>query len=332
MEKALSPIVIRSTGYYAPQRRLTNDDLSRIVETSDEWIVERTGIRERRIAADNETTADMAYMAALNALENAKLKPEDIDLLIVATFTPDYKTPSVACLVQHRLGLRTIPAFDISAACSGFVYSMEICGQLMRGGLYRNALVIGAEKLSSVTDWTDRTTCVLFGDAAGACVLSKTDEPGVGLIGNILGSDGGHPDILIVPGGGCRNPLNKDNIDEHTQTIKMNGREVFKLAVRVMEEVARNLLERHNLKPSDVNVLIPHQANTRIIDAITKRLEVPADRVVLNIDKMGNTSSASIPVALAQANEAGRIKSGDYVLLLAFGAGLTWGASLIKWR
>ncbi len=332
MENALSPIVIRSTGYYIPEKRVTNADMAKIVETSDEWIYERTGIRERRLAREDETTADLATGAALDALKNANLKPEDIDLLIVATITPDYKTPSVACLVQHRLGMRNIPAFDISAACSGFVYCLEICGQLMRGGIYRNALIIGAEKLSSVTDWTDRTTCVLFGDAAGACVLSKTDEPGVGLIGNILGSDGGHPDILIVPGGGSKLPLTKENIDDKTQYIKMNGREVFKLAVRVMEDVARKLLERHNLTPQDINLVIPHQANTRIIDALTKRLEIPDERVVLNIEKLGNTSSSSIPVAMAQVNAAGRIKSGDYVLLLAFGAGLTWGASLIKWK
>ncbi len=332
MQNALSPIVIRSTGYFLPERVLTNDDLSKIVETSDEWIAERTGIRERRICADDETTSDMAYGAALDALKNANLKPEDIDLLIVATITPDFKTPSVACILQERLGLRNVPAFDISAACSGFVYCLEICGQLMRGGVYRNALIIGAEKLTSVTDWTDRTTCVLFGDAAGACVLSKTDTPGVGLIGNILGSDGSHPDILNIPGGGSRLPLTKENIDDKTQYIKMNGREVFKLAVRVMEDVARKLLERHGLTTQDINLVIPHQANTRIIEALTKRLEIPNERVMLNIEKLGNNSSASIPVALAQANEQGRLKKGDYLLLLAFGAGLTWGASLIKWN
>ena len=332
MQNALSPIVIRSTGYYVPKRRLTNDDLTKIVDTSDAWIYERTGIRERRIAADDESTSDMAYEAARDAIKNAGIAPEEIDLIIVATVTSDFRSPSAACILQHRLGLRHVPAFDISAACSGFVYCLEVCGQMMRGGIYRNALVIGVEKLSMITDWTDRATCVLFGDAAGACVLSKTETPGVGLIGNILGSDGSHPDILTIPGGGSRTPLTAENINDHLQYIKMNGREVFKLAVRVMEEVARKLLDRHGLTTKDLNVVIPHQANTRIMDALAKRLEIPNDRIVYNIEKLGNTSASSIPVALAQANEAGRIKKGDYVLLLAFGAGLTWGASLIKWN
>lgn len=318
-------------GSYAPERVLTNQDLTHLVDTSDEWIHARTGIRERRIAAPDETTSDMAAEASRRAIEAAGLTPQDIDLIIVGTITPDMPFPSTACLVQHKLGMRTVPAFDIEAACTGFLYTLDVAAALLRSGPYRHALVIGAEKLSSIIDWQDRTTCVLFGDGAGAVVLGLDPRPGVGLLASRLGADGGDGDKLCQPGGGSALPASPASIEARQHYLKMQGREIFKSAVRVMEQSASELLRSANLTAQDVALVIPHQANSRIIDAIRERLELPPERVFLNLDRYGNTSAASIPLALDEAVQSGRLRSGDLVLLVAFGAGLTWGSTLLKW-
>ena len=328
----MASVIIAGVGSYAPEKVLTNDDLSKIVDTSDEWIFSRSGIRERRIAAADEACSDLAVKSAMAALADAKMKASEIDLLIVATASPDTPLPSTACYVQHKLG---VPAhatcFDIAAACSGFLYALEIAyGQLLTNR-YKRALIIGAEKLSSVTDWTDRTTCVLFGDAAGAAVLHKIDQPGVGILGSDLGADGEFADNLYIPAGGSKRPADAESVAKRDHCIRMNGREVFKSAVRVMETVAREMMEQHNLTPDQINLVIPHQANIRIIESLASSLKVPMERVYVNLDRYGNTSSASIPLALDEARRAGRIKPGDLTLLVAFGAGLTYGATLIRW-
>ncbi|HQY05216.1 MAG TPA: beta-ketoacyl-ACP synthase III [Lacunisphaera sp.] len=328
----MASVIIAGVGSYAPSKVLTNDDLSKMVDTSDEWIYTRSGIRERRIAAADEACSDLAVKAAMAALADAKLQASDIDLLIVATASPDTPLPSTACFVQHKLG---VPAhatcFDIAAACSGFLYALEIAyGQLLTNR-YKRALIIGAEKLSTVTDWTDRTTCVLFGDAAGAAVLHKVDQPGIGILGSDLGADGEFADNLYISAGGSKRPADAKSVEERAHCIRMNGREVFKSAVRVMETVAREMMEQHNLTPDQINLVIPHQANIRIIESLAGSLKVPMDRVYVNLDRYGNTSSASIPLALDEARRAGRIKPGDLTLLVAFGAGLTYGATLIRW-
>ena len=328
----MASVVIAGVGSYAPKRIVTNAELSQTVDTTDEWIVSRSGIRERRIAAPDEACSDLALKAAEAALLDAGLTAADIDLLIVATASPDSPLPSTACLVQHRLG---VPAhatcFDIAAACSGFLYAMEIAyGQLLTNR-YKRALIIGAEKLSSITDWTDRTTCVLFGDAAGAAVLHKVDTSNVGIIGSDLGADGEFADNLYIKAGGSRAPASTESVANRDHCIRMNGREVFKSAVRVMETVAREMMEQHHLTPDQINLVIPHQANHRIIEALAGNLKIPMEKFYINLDRFGNTSSASIPLALDEARRAGRIKPGDLTLLVAFGAGLTYGATLIRW-
>ncbi|HLS27649.1 MAG TPA: beta-ketoacyl-ACP synthase III [Opitutales bacterium] len=325
-------VVVSGTGSYLPAGILTNDDLSQMVETSDEWIVTRTGIRERRIASADETTADMGFVASREAIAAAGLKPEDIDLLIVGTITPDMLFPSTACMLQARLGLRQIPAFDVEAACSGFLYTIDIARAMLQAGTIKHALVVGAEKLSSIVDWTDRSTCVLFGDGAGAVVLSRSDEPGIGMIDSILGSDGNGGDILHMPGGGAALPATEDSVRARQHFLKMNGREVFKIAVRVMEKAILEILEKQGLAPDDVSLFVPHQANIRILEMLATRMKLPLDRFALNIDRLGNTSAASIPIVLDEAFREGRIESGDLVVLVAFGAGLTWGATLIRWQ
>lgn len=325
-------IIIQSTGTCVPQKRVTNFDLMEKVDTSDEWIRTRSGIAERRIADEKETPSFMGTQAAKEALKRANLGPEDIDLLIVATMSGDMPFPSTACLIQSALGLRNIPAFDIQAACSGFVYLTEIGKQMLSSGDYQNALIIGTEKMSSLLDWSDRTTCVLFGDGAGAAVLSKSDTPGVGIIGSSLGTDGSNPSLLCMPGGGSARPATEETVRAHDHFLKMNGKEIFKLAVRIMGDATTSVLEKYNISPSKVSCVIPHQANVRIIDSLASRLELPAEKVMVNIDQYGNTSAASIPIALDQALTEGRIRSGDYVVFVAFGAGLTWGANLIKWH
>jgi 3-oxoacyl-[acyl-carrier-protein] synthase III len=325
-------VIIKGVGSYAPPKVVTNDDLSRTVETSDEWIRTRTGIRERRLAAEGETTSDMASKAAREAMQSAGVSAEDIDLVIVATVTPDMPFPNTACFVQAKLGLRKVPAFDIEAACSGFLYALDVAEGMMRTGRYRNALVIGAEKLSSITNWQDRTTCVLFGDGAGAVVLSLVDEPDVGILNTMLGADGSETGILCVPGGGSASPSTVETIERSLHYIQMQGNQVFKIAVRVMCQSATEILQKSGLTADDISLVIPHQANNRIIEALAQRLEIGIERFKINLDRYGNTSAASIPIALDEAFRNGRIKKGDYILMVAFGGGLTWAAALIKWQ
>jgi 3-oxoacyl-[acyl-carrier-protein] synthase-3 len=324
--------VILGTGSYAPDRILTNEDLSKIVDTSDEWIRARSGIRERRIAAPDEATSDLAIRAAQRALEDSGIAASEIDLVVVATVTPDYPMPSTACIVQHKLGVPTSAAcFDVNAACSGFIYAMDTACAMLSSGRYTKALVIGAEKLSSIVDWQDRGTCMLFGDGAGAVVVGLSDTPGIGMIGTKLGALGEDTDLLYIPGGGSRLPSSAESIARGDQFIKMKGKEVFKLAVRIMEEAARDILEQHGLSAHQIDLVIPHQANLRIIDAIAQYLELPVERFFVNVDRYGNTSAASIPIALDEARRSARIKQGDLTLLVAFGAGLTYGSALIRW-
>ncbi len=333
MIQAIAPsVIVKGLGSYTPPKVLTNDDLSRMVDTSDEWIRTRTGIRERRIAASDEATSDLATKAAREAIANAGLTPEDIDLIMVASITPDLPFPSTACIVQHKLGMRKVPAFDIQAACSGFLYSMEVGANMIRGGSVRNALIIGAEKLSSITNWEDRTTCVLFGDGAGAAVLSRCDEPGVGVLGSLLGADGAETEILYMPAGGSRKPACAETIESKQHYLHMQGNQVFKIAVRAMEQSALGILQQHGLTADDIACVIPHQANTRIIEALSQRLGIGMERFKVNLDRFGNTSAASIPIALDEAARNGRFKSGDNLLMVAFGAGLTWASTLIKWH
>ena len=326
--------VILGTGSYAPSRVVTNDDLSRVVDTSDEWIRTRSGIRERRIAAPDETASDMGVQAARRALENAGVSASEIDLLVVATITPDLPMPAAACIIQNKLGLPTTAAcFDLNAACSGYLYALDTASAMLASGRYHKALIIGVEKLSSVVDWQDRTTCVLFGDGAGATVLGVTDEPGRGLIGTKLGAFGNSVELLYIPRNGTK-PVPGAALDaviSHGHFIKMKGKEVFKIEVRAMEEAARDILEQHGVPADQISLVVPHQANLRIIEAISQYLELPMDRFFVNVDRYGNTSAASIPLALDEAHRAGRIRRGDLVLLVAFGAGLTYGSALIRW-
>jgi 3-oxoacyl-[acyl-carrier-protein] synthase III len=324
--------VILGTGAYAPERILTNDDLAKMVDTSDEWIRARSGIRERRIAAPDEATSDLAVEASKRALKDAGIDASEIDLVVVATVTPDSPMPSTACIIQHKLGVPTTAAcFDLNAACSGFIYALDTACAMLGSGRYSKALVIGAEKLSSVVDWQDRGTCLLFGDGAGAAVIGLSDTPDIGLIGTRLGALGEDTDLLCIPAGGSRMPSSAASIERRDHFIKMKGKEVFKLAVRVMEEAARDILEQHSIPATQIGLVIPHQANLRIIDAIAQYLELPMERFLVNVDRYGNTSAASIPIALDEARKAGRIKPGDLTLLVAFGAGLTYGSALIRW-
>ncbi len=325
-------IAILGTGSYVPARILTNEELSKKVDTTDEWILTRTGIKERRIAAPGEHTSDLATHAARAALADAGLAPSDIDLLILATITPDLPMPASATIVQHKLGLSTHAAcFDLNAACSGFVYAIDTASAMLASGRYRHALVIGAEKLSSVVDWQDRTTCVLFGDAAGAVVLGPTRGDGARIIGTRLYSEGGMAELLCIPGGGSAQPTTASTLSSGQHCIKMKGREIFKVAVREMEDAVQEILEQHALGPDQIACVIPHQANLRIIEALSKSLKIPIDRFFINVDRYGNTSGASIPLALDEARRAGRVKRGDTTLLVAFGAGLTYGAALVRW-
>lgn len=325
-------VIISGVGSYTPPKILSNDDLSKIVETSDEWIRTRTGIRERRIAADNMTTSDMAANAAREAIRDAGLEVDDIGLIVVATITPDMPFPNTACFVQKKLGMGKIPAFDIEAACSGFIYAMDIARGLMTVNNIRHALVIGAEKLSSITNWEDRTTCVLFGDGAGAVVLSQSDDENTGILNVLMGADGSETDILMVPGGGSASPLTVENIERSMHKIHMQGNQVFKHAVRVMCQSATEVLEKAGLTADDVSIVVPHQANNRIIEALAQRLNIGMERFKINLDRYGNTSAASIPIALDEAYRNGRIQSGDNVLMVAFGGGLTWASAVIRWR
>ncbi len=320
---------IIGVGEYLPEKVLTNADLERMVDTSDEWITTRTGIRERRIAAKNEASSDLAYEAAKKALKSANLAPADVDLIIVATVTPDMCFPSVACLLQNAIAARKAACFDVSAACAGFVYALTAAQQFIAAGMYKNALVVGTEVMSSVTDWKDRNTCVLFGDGAGAVVLGEV--PSGGILASYLGSDGSKADILQVPAGGSRKPASVHTIEARQHYVKMQGNELFKLAVTIMADAAQVALKKAGLECSDIDLVIPHQANIRIIMAMAKKLNLPQEKIFLNIERYGNMSSASTVTALCEAVQAGRIRKGDIVLLDAFGAGLVWGAVVIKW-
>lgn len=330
MQKSLRGSKITGTGHYTPQRVLTNFDLEKTVDTTDEWIVTRSGIRERRIAAPDEATSDLVLPAARAALESAGLAPEALDGIIVGTVLGDMVFPATACLVQDRLGAGKAAAFDINAACCGFVYGMNTAHALISSGQMDRVLVVGAEVLSKITDWSDRATCVLFGDGAGAAVLEPA-EPGGGILGTYIRTDGSLADLLHLPAGGSRLPTTHETIDRRGHFIKMKGDGVFKYAVRAMEDAARHVLDEAGLSLDDVDILIPHQANIRIIDAVQKRLGVPAEKVIVNLDRYGNTSSASIPIALDEAARNGKMKRGDLVLLVAFGGGLTWGAVLFRY-
>ena len=332
MTNAHNSVVILGTGSYAPSNVVTNDDMSKIVDTSDEWVRTRTGIRERRFAAKEETTSDMACAAGAEAIKAAGIDNQDIDLILVATMTPDMPFPSTACLVQSKLNLPNVAAFDVQAACSGFVYALNIASSMLKTGAYSKALVIGAEKMSGILDFEDRTTCVLFGDGAGAVVLGTSETPEVGILGCLAGADGSNPSILQQPGGGSAIPPTPESLAARQHFLKMNGKEVFKLAVRAMGQSCTEVLEHCNVSSDAVDLVIPHQANMRIIESLCKRLELPIDKFHNNLDRYGNTSAASVPIALDEAFRAGRIKSGDTILLVAFGAGLTWGAALIKWQ
>lgn len=316
-------------GKYLPKKVLSNVDLEKMVDTSDDWITTRTGIKERRLALKHEAASDLAIKAAKEALEDAKLKPEELDLIIVATITPDMQFPATACIVQAGLGAKHAVCFDISAACAGFVYALVLGQQFIARGAYKNCLIIGAEVLSSVTDWQDRNTCILFGDGAGAAVLAAVNSGGI--LSGYLGSDGSYNDLLMLPGGGSRHPASQQTLDKRLHYIKMQGNELFKLAVKIMSEAAQVALERAGLKHSDVSLIIPHQANMRIIMAVAKKLGLPKEKIYLNIEKYGNMSSASTAIALCEAIKEGRVKKGDIILLDSFGAGLVWGACVIKW-
>lgn len=322
---------ITGVGKYMPEDILTNDDLSKIVDTSNEWIMERTGIRERRIAKKHIATSDLGTEAARAALEDANLKPEDIDLIIVATATPDHAFPSTACIIQSNLGLSKAAAFDLSAACSGFVYGLATAASFISSGAYEKILVIGSEVFSKIVNWEDRNTCILFGDGAGACVLERCEE-GYGILSFDLGADGSGGDCLVLPAGGSRMPTSNESLEQNLHLLQMDGREVFKFGTRIMEKATLKALEKANLTTEDLDFLVPHQANIRIIDSAAKKLKINNEKLCINLDKYGNMSSASIPVALEEAVKEKKIKKGDVVVLVGFGAGLTWGSMAIKWN
>lgn len=320
---------VAGIGHYLPERILTNFDLEKIVNTTDEWIVTRSGIRERHIAAEDQATSDLAFEASKIALADAGVEPEDIDLIILGTVTPDMPFPSAACVLQDKLGAKKAAAFDVTAACSGFIYGLSIAHSLINNKKGEKVLVIGVETLSRITDYEDRTTCVLFGDGAGATVLEPC-AAGDGILSTFMRSDGSFADLLCQPGGGSRWPLNEERLRNREQYLKMKGNEVFKYAVRAMVDASRAALKEVNMTTEELDFLIPHQANIRIIEGVRRRLELPKEKVIVNIDRVGNTSSASIPIAFAEAVKKGEIKRGDTVLMAGFGGGLTWGAVLLK--
>lgn len=321
---------IAGVGAYVPSKILTNKDLEKMVDTSDEWITTRTGIKERRIAEDWQASSDLALEAAKRALAEANLQPEDLDLIIVCGVTFDYPFPATACILQDKLGASKAGAMDIEAGCTGFIYSLSAAYGYIATGVYDNVLVVGSDVLSKVTDWQDRSSCILFGDAAGAAVVSTFREQGE-LLSFYLRSDGSRTDDLLIPAGGSRYPASHKTVEERLHYMKLNGPEVFRLAVRVIEDAVLSILGKANLVKEEVALLIPHQANIRIIQAAARNLGIPLEKFFINVDRYGNTSAASIPLALYEALKEGRINKNDYVILVGFGAGLTWGASLIRW-
>ncbi|HTV63076.1 MAG TPA: beta-ketoacyl-ACP synthase III [Verrucomicrobiae bacterium] len=321
---------ITGIGSYVPEKILTNHDLEKMVETSDEWIVTRTGIRQRRIAAKDEFTSDMAARAAQRAMKMAGVTAAQIELIIVATITPDMPFPATACLVQHKIGAAGAAAFDLEAACSGFIYGLEIGQQFIMSRTYDTVLVVGAEKLSAITDWTDRNTCVLFGDGAGAVILQNR-ERSHGLLTAVMGADGEKGDLLFMPAGGSRRPANQSTVDGRMHYLRMEGKETFKNAIQAMQSAATEVLRRCEIDISRIKCIIPHQANRRIIDAVGERLGAKPEQLFINLEKYGNTSAASVAIALDEAVASGRVSRGDLILLMVFGAGLTWGAAVIEW-
>lgn len=325
------PAGFLGVGHYAPDTVLTNADLEKMVDTSDEWIVTRTGIRERRIADESMTTSDMSYEASVKALADAGMNASDLDLIIVCTVTPDHAFPSVSCLLQDRLGAPNAAAFDLSAGCTGFVYGVVTAAQFIGTGLYKNVLVVGTEKLSAITNWEDRSTCVLFGDGSGAAVMGPCD-PGEGVLSSYLGSDGSLGEFLCLPAGGTKEPITEESLRLKRDKLYMNGSEVFKVAVRHMETAIQKALAAIDQTPDDVDLLIPHQANRRIVDAVNRKLGLPEEKVVVNMDRYGNTSAASVPIALSEALADGRLKKGDLLVMTSFGAGMTWGSVAVRWN
>lgn len=321
---------ITGTGSFAPKKVITNHDLAKLVDTSDEWIIERTGIRERRIAEKGQTTSDLAYEASRKALKAAGMEADELDLILVATMTPDMILPSMGCVLQEKLGAGKAAAFDIYAACSGFIYGMSIANAFIRSDIYKNVLLVGAEVLSRFTDWEDRGTCILFGDGAGAAVIQRHAGKR-GILSTHLHSDGALGNLIHVPAGGASHPASHDTIRKRMHFIKMKGNETFKAAVRALEDVVQEALEHNKVKPEEIDFLVPHQANLRIIQAMAQRLNIPMEKVVLTLPKYGNTSAASIPMALDEAVRDGRIKENHLLLFEAFGGGLTWASALVRW-
>lgn len=321
---------ITGWGMSVPERVLTNAELAQMVDTTEEWVVSRTGIQERRIAGPQDSTASLAIQAALNALQVANLKPADLDLIIVSSSSPEHLFPATACLVQDRIGAVKAGAFDLSAACSGFIYALNMATQAIRSGSLRNVLVIGAETLSRLTNWKDRNTCILFGDGAGAFVLQAGEQPG-GLLSAVMRSDGSGGDLLKLPAGGSALPASLETVQNDQHYIQMSGREVFRFATRVMVSATREVVETANLTLEEIQLVIPHQANQRIIDAAARGLGIPLEKYLVNVDRYGNTSTASIPIATCEAVQQGRLQSGDHVVLVGFGGGLTWGAAAVRW-
>jgi len=329
-KRFVRPVHIVGTGSYVPDRVLTNADLEKMVDTTDEWITTRSGIKERRLAPDWMCTSDMGAEAARRAMQQAAVREDQIDLVICATVTPDMPFPSTACLIQHKLGLRHVPAFDIEAACSGFLYGLEIGQQFITSGACETVLVVASEKLSTIVDWQDRSTCVLFGDGAGAAILRSRGEEH-GILATCLGADGSQADILQLPAGGARFPASKETVSARMHFIKMEGKEVFKSAVIAMQHAAEEALKKCNLTIHDIQCVIPHQANIRIVDALAERLGAPKEKVYVNLHRYGNVSAASVAIALDEAAREGRFQRGDAILLVVFGGGLTWASCVIQW-
>ena len=322
---------LKSIGSYVPEKILTNQDLEKMVDTTDEWITKRTGIKERRIASSEEVTSDLGYKAALQAIERSEVSVNDVDMVICATLSPDYLTmPSTAAMISQKLGITNVMAFDISAACTGFVYLMSLAKAFVESGAKKNVLIVGAEKISSVIDYTDRSTCILFGDGAGAAIISATEDENEAIIDVLASADGNFGDLLITPGCGSKNPIREDNVKEKLQYMQMAGNEVFKVAVKTLTNDVIEILEKNKISASEVDMFIPHQANYRIVEAVRAKLNFPLERTALTVAKYGNTSSASIPMAMNDMYESGRIKYGDLMLLDAFGGGFTWGSALVR--
>lgn len=322
---------IIGTGSYVPEKVLTNRDLEKIVETSDEWIVERTGIRERHMAAPDETTSDMAVKAAIRALELANTRADELELIVVGTISPDMPMPACAAFVAHKLGATKAFAFDLSAACAGSLFGLSVAAQFVETGRVKRALVIGVELLTRIVDWKDRNTCVLFGDAAGAMVVGPSPDPARGLVSTHLHTDGSQTGILCIPGGGSKTPVSQQMVEQRLQYVSMNGRDVYKFAVRALSDAVNEALVANKLSPEQITHVVAHQANVRIIDAVLDRVKLPREKAFLNIDKYGNTSSASLPMTLDEASRAGRLKPNDTILMMAIGAGMSWGSAIVRW-